>query len=147
MRVTVSTVTEAVIDIIRTANPDGILDHALAARIGGEIRPALDKALKTKVGSGAELAGLSEFRTILSQHLGNPNSAYVEAETRRAIQRTLETANRTGSQFSSAASQGRPGAFAVPGEAARDDTGTEGRRGGERVAAAIAREAQTEGEA
>ena len=126
---------------MRAANPDGILDHALAARIGGEIRPALDKALKTKVGSGAELASLSEFRTILSQHLGNSNSAYVEAETRRAIQRTLETANRTGSQFSSAASQARTGTLAALGETARDDTGTEARRGGERVAAAMVREA------
>ncbi len=140
MRVTVSAVTEAVIDTMRAANPDGILDHALAARIGGEIRPALDKALKTKVGSGAELAGLSEFRTILSQHLGNPNSTYVEAETRRAIQRTLETANRTGSRFFSAASQARPGTLAAFGDVARDDAGTDGRRG-ERVASAMAREA------
>lgn len=139
MRVTVSAVTEAVIDTMRAANPGGIIDHALAARIGGEIRPALDKVLKTKVGSGAELASLSEFRTILSQHLGNPNSTYVEAETRKAIQRTLETANRTGSQFSSAAWQARL-ALAAPGETARDDTAAEGRRGGERIAAAIARE-------
>ena len=43
MRVTVSTVTEAVIDTMRAANPDGIIDHALAARIGGEIRPSLEQ--------------------------------------------------------------------------------------------------------
>ena len=141
MRVTVSAVTEAVIDTMRAANPGGIIDHALASRIGGEIRPALDRALKSKVGSGAELAGLSEFRTILSQHLSNPSSTYIEAEARKAIQRTLETANRTGSQFSTAASQARLGSFAAPGETARDDAGTEGRRGGERVAAAMAREA------
>lgn len=140
MRVTVSTVTEAVIDTMRAANPDGIIDHALASRIGGEIRPALDKALKTKVGSGAELAGLSEFRTILSQHLGNPNSAYVEAETRKAIQRTLETANRTGSHFASAA-HARSGVFGSAGDLARDDPSSDGRRGSERVASVISREA------
>jgi hypothetical protein len=135
MRVSVTMVTEAVTDIMRMANPGGIVDQALAARIGGEIRPALEKVLTTKIGSGAELAALSEFRNILHQHLGNPKTAFVESETRRAMQRTLETANRTGSEFSSlVAHTGMRLLPWIAGESSRDDG--EGRRVGERASAA-----------
>lgn len=139
MRVSVTTVTEAVIDIMRAANPGGIVDQALAARIGGEIRPALEKALTTKIGSGAELAALSEFRNILHQHLGNPKTAFVESETRRAMQRTLETANRTGSEFSSLiAGAGSRLLHGIAAESAREGNGEY--RAGERISATLKRD-------
>src|SRR5947199_4872952 len=93
-RITVSTITEAVIDVMRAATPGGVVDQTLAARISGEIAPALQKALTAHVGSGAELSGLSLFRNILNQHLGSPASAYTDSETRKAIQRVLDNANR-----------------------------------------------------
>lgn len=140
MRVTVSTVTEAVIDTMRAANPDGILDHALAARVAGEIRPSLERALKARVTSGAELAGMSEFRTALSNHLGSSKSAHIESEARKALQRTLETANRTGSHYASAAASLLRGSAHAVGEASRE-AGGEARRSGDRAVAALAREA------
>lgn len=98
-RVTPSVVTEAVAAVMRAASPSGSIDMALAAKIGGDIRPALAKALTGRIGSGAELIGLSTFHTILSQHLGSAAAGDVDADTRRAMQRTLETANRTGSNY------------------------------------------------
>jgi hypothetical protein len=100
LRVTVTAVTEAVIDVMKSANSGGIVDRSLAFNIAGAIRPALEKALIGKVGSGAELIGLSAFRNILNQHLGSPASAYIDAELRKAMQHTLENANRSGSEFS-----------------------------------------------
>jgi len=104
-RVTVPLVTEAVAEVMKASNPGGAVDQALAAKIGGDIRPALEKSLKGHIGSGSELIGLTTFRNILNQYLGSPASGYVDAETRKAIQRTLETANRTGSDFAALISQ------------------------------------------
>src|ERR1043165_9960202 len=140
MRVTVSTITEAVIDVMKAATPGGIVDQALAGRIGGEISPALEKALTSPVGSGAELSGLAVFRNILSQHLSTPASAYVEAETRKAMQRTLETANRTGSEFSSLmATAGSRLLQGAPAEGSRE--GSADHRASDRIAAALKRDA------
>lgn len=99
-RVTPTVVTEAVADVMRASNPGSTVDMALATKIGGDIRPALEKALSGRVGSGAELVGLSTFRTILSQYLGSPAAADIEADRRKSMQHTLENANRTGADFS-----------------------------------------------
>jgi hypothetical protein len=135
MHVTVSTIAEAVIDVMRAATPSGVVDQTLAGRISADIAPALEKALTSPVSSGAELSGLGVFRNILSQHLATPASAYVEAETRKAMQRTLDNANRTGSEFSSLVATA--GARLMQG-AASEGLGREGAShgAGERVSAA-----------
>jgi hypothetical protein len=140
MHVTVSTIAEAVVDVMKAATPGGIVDQTLAARISGEIAPALQKALTAPVSSGAELSGLGAFRNILSQHFATPASAYVESETRKAMQRTLETANRTGSEFSSLiAGAGSRLLHGVAAEGARE--GNSEYRAGERISAALKRDA------
>lgn len=136
MHVTVSTITEAVVDVMKAATPGGIVDETLAARISGEIAPALLKALTSHVSSGAELSGLDVFRNILNQHLATPASAYIDAEARKAMQRTLDTANRTGSEFSSLiANAGTRLMHGAAAEGARGE-GNADRRAGERVSAA-----------
>jgi hypothetical protein len=100
-RVTVNMVTEAIAEVMREANPGGIVDQPLAAKIGSDIRPSVQKLVSGEIGSGAQLAALPNFRAILNQYLASPASAYVQEENRKAMQRTLETANRSGSEFSS----------------------------------------------
>ena len=135
-RITVSTITEAVIDVMKAATPGGVVDRTLAALISGEIAPALQKALTAPVSSGAELSGLSIFRNILSQHLGSPASAYAESETRKAMQRVLGNANRTGSEFSSLVANAEARfAQGIVRESARGEGGGE-HRAGERVSSA-----------
>jgi hypothetical protein len=129
-RVTPTVVSEAVAEVMRASSPGGSVDMALASKIGGDIRPSLEKALTGRIGSGAELMGLTTFRNILNQHLGSPAAATVDADTRKQMQRTLETANRTGSEFAALLAQGgmRLAALAgASGDSLRDGVRSEGR--------------------
>lgn len=101
-RITPTLVTEAVSEVMKASNPGGVVDQALAAQIGGNIRPSLEKVIGGRVASGADLMAMTAFRTILNQYLNSPSSAYVDEQSRKAMQRTLDTANTTGSQYASA---------------------------------------------
>jgi hypothetical protein len=128
-RVSVTAVNEAVVELMRGDNPERVVDQSLAATIGGTIRPSIEKMIKGKVGSGAELLGLSGFRTAVSQYL-NSQTSQVDAETRKAMLHRLETANRTGSDFSALVAQGVRVAMlgGVSAETAREVARSEGRR-------------------
>src|SRR4051794_35769200 len=104
-RVSVTAVNEAVAELMRGDNPERVVDQSLAATIGGTIRPSIEKMVKGKVGSGAELLGLSGFRAAVTQYL-NSQASQLDAETRKAMLHRLETANRTGSDFSALVAQG-----------------------------------------
>lgn len=138
MRLSITAVTEAVVDIMREASLGGAVDHVLAARIAGQVRPGLEKALKGRPASGAELSALSEFRTVVGQHLASPQSAYIANETRRALERVLATANRSGSEFASAILYS--GRVPLQADDGNLDSGGERRRSGERSVASLARE-------
>lgn len=131
-RVTPTVVSEAVAEVMRVSSPGGTVDMALASKIGGDIRPSLEKALTGRIGSGAELMGLTTFRNILNQHLGSPAAASMDADTRKQMQRTLETANRTGSDFAALVANGGMRLAALSGasgESLRDGGSVDGRSG------------------
>jgi hypothetical protein len=129
-RVSVTAVNEAVAELMRGDNPERVVDQALAATIGGSIRPSIEKMVKGKVGSGAELLGLSGFRTAVSQYLNSPTASQLDAETRKAMLHRLETANRTGSEFSALVAQGvrLAALLGASGETMREVARSEGRR-------------------
>lgn len=128
-RVSVTAVNEAVAELMRGNNPERVVDQSLAATIGGTIRSSIEKMVKGKVGSGAELLGLSGFRTAVSQYL-NSQTSQVDAETRKAMLHRLETANRTGSEFSALVAQGvrLASLLGASGETLREVARSEGRR-------------------
>lgn len=105
-RVSQTVVVEAVAEVMRASSPVGAYDRALAEKIGGDIRPAIQKALTGKIGSGSELVSLSTFRTILAQHLGSPAGNALDEQTRKATLHTLETANRYGAEFAGLVARG-----------------------------------------
>lgn len=129
-RVSITAVNEAVAEVMRGDDPHRIVDQALAATIGGAIRPSVERMVAKKVGSGSELLGLSTFRTAVSQYLNSPASSQLDAETRRVMLHKLETANRTGSEFAALIGSGVRLASlgALSGETAREVARAEGRR-------------------
>lgn len=104
-RVTLTQVTEAVAEVMRASSSAGTIDQDQARTIAGTITPSVNKALTGKIGSGAELLAMSTFRNILNQHLGSPAASQVDADTRKAMQHTLQNANWTSSSFSALLAQ------------------------------------------
>ena len=130
-RVSVTAVNEAVAELMRGDNPERVVDQSLAATIGGTIRPSIEKMVTSKVGSGAELLGLSGFRMAVSQYLTSPASSGLDAETRKVMLHKLENANRTSAEFSALIAQGGIRLAALGGalssETAREVARAEGR--------------------
>jgi hypothetical protein len=106
-RVSLTAVVEAVAEIMEASNRGGIVDRALAARIGSQIQTAVAQAVVNgRISSGAELLGQPAFRTILSQHLATTGSAYTDEEARLSILDFMRrNANRTGADFANFVAQ------------------------------------------
>jgi len=60
-RVSVTAVNEAVAELMRGDNPERVVDQALAATIGGSIRPSIEKMVKGKVGSALNFWASAAF--------------------------------------------------------------------------------------
>jgi hypothetical protein len=110
-RVSLTAVVEAVADVMEAANRGGVVDHALASRIGSQIQIAVADAMgQGRITSGAQLVGQPSFRTILSQHLATTSSAHTDQEARRLMLDFMRNhANRTGSDFANFVAQFRRG--------------------------------------
>ncbi len=102
----VEVVTEAVSAVMRASDRDGVIDQALASRIGARILPEISRTLNGRISSGSELLGQQGFRTILSQHL----SLVGQEDDTRALRKFLrDNANRTGADFAALVAQYRRG--------------------------------------
>ena len=100
-RVSLTAVVEAIADIMEDVNRGGVVDRALASRIGGEVQVAVAAAVGTgRISSTTQLVGQQAFWNIVSQHLASTSSAYTDQQARQHLLHYMRTqANRTGADF------------------------------------------------
>jgi hypothetical protein len=110
-RVSLTAVIEAVSDVMEAANRHGIVDRALASRIGAQIHLAVAQAVGAgRISSGADLLGQQAFRTILGQHLASADSSYADQQARQSLLDFMRRhANRTSADFAVFVAQFRRG--------------------------------------
>ncbi|HEX3863664.1 MAG TPA: hypothetical protein VHY35_18430 [Stellaceae bacterium] len=87
-------ITDAVVALMRAANPGAEPDTALAARVAGGIQPMLVSELaKGRATTGQELLTGPGFANVVTQYLGSPNSGYLDDVNRKALLAQLQRAN------------------------------------------------------
>ena len=104
-------VVEAIADIMEAHNRGGVVDRALASRIGGEVQVAVAHAVGIgRISSSTQLIGQQAFWNIISQHLASTSSAYTDQEARQNFLHYLRNhADRTSADFATFVAQFRRG--------------------------------------
>jgi hypothetical protein len=91
-RVSLTAVVEAIADIMGDVSRGGVVDRALASRIGGEVQVAVAAAVGTgRISSSTQLVGQQAFWNILSQHLASTSSVYSDQQARQNLLRYVRT--------------------------------------------------------